>query len=264
MYQALSITDLRWFADLGDDRFTCGVRDTAARECRGCGWHVAFRHGASPGMMKSQAAVLWHRQTDSRIHQGSTKMDADHTAPGARGGKNRATAERAKTPLRTIKYSSAIQRRALGSIPTALCNKPPRKLLLQTTTTRRACSGELRNSLNYLWPHSRPHWMTYWWIGIELRALHESLNITSLMAVQVAQYLYADKLGRRLFNAERNVFSHLPAWSIHKLMTQAVINEGSDDITRLTTCSIKWVKSKLSIKTPSMNQTRPIQTAIRS
>lgn len=42
---------------------------------------------------------------------------------------------RAKAPLGAIKYSSAIRHRALGSILTALCNKPPRKRLLKTTTT---------------------------------------------------------------------------------------------------------------------------------
>lgn len=94
-----------------------------------CCWALRARPPTS--MMKSRAAVVWHGQTGNRIHRGSAKMDADHITPpqssAVCGWKQQSYGMRAKAPLRAIKYSSAIRQRALGSIPTASCNKPPKE-----------------------------------------------------------------------------------------------------------------------------------------
>ncbi|TNN87201.1 hypothetical protein EYF80_002403 [Liparis tanakae] len=78
------------------------------------GWSRAATPPSPTGMMKSQAAVVWHGQTGSQIHQGSAKMDADHIAAP------RCYGVRAEAPLGAIKYLSAMRRRALGPILTAL------------------------------------------------------------------------------------------------------------------------------------------------
>ncbi|CAB1434156.1 unnamed protein product [Pleuronectes platessa] len=99
-----------------------------------CFWYIVFYHGPSTSqavvawqsfprptdLMKSQAAVMWH---GNQIHQGSAKMAANRTAPTAvlcfAWREKQSCGTGAKAPLRAIKYSSAIQHRALGSVPAA-------------------------------------------------------------------------------------------------------------------------------------------------
>lgn len=120
---------------------------------------------------------------------------------------------RAMAPLRAMKYSFAIRHRALGSIPTASCNKPLRKLLLKTTTQWKACSAELSNSFNYC-PHTGQHWFIYCWILAELRTIHKSINtlnisITNLTAVQFTQCFHMTNLANDWLMKGEVCFSHL-------------------------------------------------------
>ena len=173
-------------------------------------------------------------------------------------------AVRVKAPLRAIKYSFAIRHRALGPIVQQTTKKSAPEN--NNNMAKRACRNR-RNGFNYLWPHTRQRQFIYWWALAEHRAIYKSLNtsttsITNIIAVQFAH----DKWSKWQFNGGRSLPAHLAALcsANNKLMaTQALMRITMTSPDR-PHGSIRWVNSKLSIKTPSMNPTRPIQTAIRS
>lgn len=117
-----------------------------------------FSSSSQPtAMMKSQAAVEWQSQKGKQIHQGKRqngrRAHSSTTALWSMWWEKQSCSMRVKAPLKTIKYSSAIRHRVLGSIPTTLSNKPPRNLLLKTTTAQsKTCCAALRHFFNYLWP----------------------------------------------------------------------------------------------------------------
>lgn len=141
---------------------------------------VSFIASPPTGMMKSQAAVVWRgqtrqlnspgkRQNGCRPHSSTTILCCvwwetavlQHEGEGPIKGHQIFICHKAPSPLALSPQSRATNHQE--------------RLLLKTTRQSRACRNR-RNSVNYFWPHTRQHWVIYWWAQAEARAIYSPLN----------------------------------------------------------------------------------------